>query len=460
MSDQRSLVTVVGSRRRVDVALPAGAPVGEYASRLADLCGQDSHDVFPPAWSLAPATAAPLALEHSLADAGIADGAVLYLVDVAGDPGGEPAIEDIEELVADETAGYRRREPPRGLVVIAFALAWLAAAGLLLLRLDAGVTAAIALTATALVLLGASWAIRQRRSAVSPAMCLVMSLTAALCLAAAGGLLASMMEGALSWVGMVVGANVGVVMALATTPEIILFAVELQLLVGTLLLPLFLALRVSAAEAAAAVTVAAVALLGGSKWIAGSISAWASQPPKPKSGAPIAQAVTMLLVRARRILAVVIAGPVLALAVALPVLAVSGGWWGIALAAVASAGLLIRTKQAGFASEAVMLGAGGFIGLFAVLAALADRLGGQGLTALVLTAGGLVVLGTGLTLTLVQLPLTDATRDVSLGGAAAAGRRSAVDIVGMLCGLAVAPLAMGLYGVYSELSAMGRGLVS
>ncbi|MFY1672100.1 EsaB/YukD family protein [Plantactinospora sp. WMMB334] len=459
MSDQRSLVTVVGSRKRVDVALPAGAPVGEYAARLADLCGQDSHDVFPPAWSLAPASGGPLALEHSLADAGVVDGAVLYLVDIAGDPGGEPAIEDIEELVADETAGYRRREPPRGLIVIALSLAWLAASGLVLLRLHPGITAAISLTGTALVLLGISWAVRQRRSAVPPALCLVMSLTSALCMAVAGLLLMSMLDGGLWWVGLIVGAHVGVVMALATTPEIILFAIELQLLVGTLLLPLFLTLRVTGAEAAAAVTVAAVALLAGAKWIAASISAWASRPPKPKAGAPMAQAVTVLLVRARRVLTVVIAGPILALAVTLPVLAFSGSWWGLTLAAVASTGLLIRTKQAGFGSEAVTLGAGGFVGLFAVLGALAGRLGGPDVTAIALPAGGLLVLGTGLLLTLVQLPLSDATRDVSLGGAAAAGRRSVVDVVGMLCGLAVAPLAMGVYGVFSELSAMGRGLV-
>ncbi|MDR7274226.1 EsaB/YukD family protein [Catenuloplanes atrovinosus] len=457
MADQRSLVTVVGARKRVDVALPATTPVGEYAGRLADLCGQDGHDVFPPAWSLTPAGGAPLALEDSLVDAGVADGAVLYLIDVAGDPGGEPAIEDIEELVADQTESYRAAEPPRGLIVIALSLAWLAATGYVLLRAHGGLTAAIAMTLAALVLLGTSWGLQQRRSAVPPGLCLAMSMASAACMAAAGGLLFAELSAGLWWVGVIAGANLGMVMALATTPELILFAVELQLLVAGLLIPLFLPLRVTAAEAAAAVVVAAVALLGGSKWIAASITAWASRPPK--SSAPMAQAVTGLLVRARRVLTFVIAGPVLALTVAQPVLALSGNWWAIVLAAVSGTALLVRTRQAGFRGETIAFGVSGLAGVFAAIGAVAHRFGGTGATAVTLVLCGFVVLAIGVLISLVQLPITESTTDVSLAGAAAAGRRSVAEVVGMLCNLAVAPLAMGVYGVYGELAAIGAGII-
>ncbi|WP_033343032.1 EsaB/YukD family protein [Catenuloplanes japonicus] len=457
MADQRSLVTVVGARKRVDVALPAGAPVGEYAGRLADLCGQDGHDVFPPAWSLTPAGGAPMALEDSLADAGVADGAVLYLIDVAGDPGGEPAIEDIEELVADQTAGLRSTEPPRGLIVIALSLAWLAATGYVLLRAHGGLTAAITMTLAALVLLGSSWGLQQRRSAVPPMLCLVMSLASAACMASAGGLLFAELSPALWWVGVIAGANLGTVMALATTPEIILFAVELQLLVASLLIPLFLPLKVNAAEAAAATVVAAAALLGGAKWIAASITAWAGRPPK--SSAPMAQAVTAMLIRARRLLTVVIAGPVLALTIAQPVLALSGNWWAIALTVISGAALLVRAKQAGFRSETVAFGISGLTGVFSAVGAVAHRFGGTGGAAITLALCGFVVLAIGVLISLVQLPITESTTDVSLAGAAAAGRRSVAEVVGLLCNLAVAPLAMGVYGVYGELMAIGAGII-
>ncbi|GAB7052396.1 EsaB/YukD family protein [Catenuloplanes indicus] len=457
MADQRSLVTVVGTRKRVDVALPAAAPVGEYAGRLADLCGQDSHDVFPPAWSLIPAGGAPLALEDTLADAGVADGAVLYLIDVAGDPGGEPAIEDIEELVADQTEDYRSKESPRGLVVIGLSLAWLAAAGVVLLSLHGGLAAAIGMTLAAMVLLGTSWGLQQRRSAVPPSLTLGMSLISAVCMATAGGLLFAELSADLWWVGVIAGANLGMIMALATTPEIILFAVELQMLVAGLLVPLFLPLRVNAAEAAAAVVVAAIALLGGSKWISASITAWASKPPK--ASAPMAQAVTVMLIRARGVLTFVIAGPVLALIIAQPVLALSGNWWAIALSAVAGAALLVRTKQAGFRSEAVAFGVAGLTGVFSAVGAIAERFFGTGGTAVALVIGGFVVLGIGVLITLVELPITESTTDVSLAGAAAAGRRSVAEVVGLLCNLAVAPLAMGVYGVYAELMEIGAGII-
>src|SRR5258708_39439608 len=116
----RSRVAVIGARRRVDVALPAAAPIGEYSAGLASMCGQDSQRAMPPAWSLAVAGAAPLPLSASLAESGVVDGQVLYLCDLARDPGADATIEDVPELTAREAEAQRLGGAPRAPVVITF----------------------------------------------------------------------------------------------------------------------------------------------------------------------------------------------------------------------------------------------------------------------------------------------------------------------------------------------------
>src|ERR1700729_1328372 len=98
MIDGRSRVTVIGTRKRVDVALPAAAPIGEHSAGLASLCGpaQASPGALPPAWSLAVAGGAPLPLSASLEESGVLDGQVLYLRDLARDPGVHWTAEDIQ----------------------------------------------------------------------------------------------------------------------------------------------------------------------------------------------------------------------------------------------------------------------------------------------------------------------------------------------------------------------------
>jgi hypothetical protein len=125
MLDRRSRVTVVGASKRVDVAVPSDAPVGEYAAALARMCGQARGGVMPPAWTLAPAGAAPISVDTSLVDAGVTDGQVLYLHDVARDPGAAPVVEDIGELVADESERNRDRSNPRGPTIASLGLLWL-----------------------------------------------------------------------------------------------------------------------------------------------------------------------------------------------------------------------------------------------------------------------------------------------------------------------------------------------
>lgn len=86
MANEHTRVTVVGTYRSVDIALPSLSPLGEYTPRLAEICGQDGSDQLPPVWSLARADTGPFALDTALLQAGVVDGEVLYLYDLAGGP--------------------------------------------------------------------------------------------------------------------------------------------------------------------------------------------------------------------------------------------------------------------------------------------------------------------------------------------------------------------------------------
>jgi len=102
VEDERRRVTVVGAHRRVDLVVPAGAAIAEYAPNLLVWCGQMEFDnTFPPAWSLALPGAAPFPPEASLAEVGVVDGATLYLRDAAAGEFDEPRIIELEDLVAE-----------------------------------------------------------------------------------------------------------------------------------------------------------------------------------------------------------------------------------------------------------------------------------------------------------------------------------------------------------------------
>jgi hypothetical protein len=102
--DTHCRVTVVGGSRRVELALPARAPLAEFVSSLAPLCGEPESEALPPGWSLAPVGQRPLPLSASLAGAGVVDGAVLYLRDVLEGEADEPLVLDVQEAVVEADA--------------------------------------------------------------------------------------------------------------------------------------------------------------------------------------------------------------------------------------------------------------------------------------------------------------------------------------------------------------------
>ncbi len=275
--DSRSRVTVVGIRRRVDVAVPTAAPIGEYVAGLAELCGQDQPHPLPASWSLATAGNAALPIDASLGSAGIADGAVLYLRDLAQGPGHRSGRRGCRRVGGRPA----RLQPPGtsvpvGLIVLCFGLVWTVAAALLTWRhTEALIGPAVVLATVALVLVAAAWSLHQRPAQVPAGIRLAVALAAVPCLAVAGARLTEAMVGpAYGWCGAVAGANVAALLALAAIPEGILLAVAVQFAAGALIMPLLVIARATPAQAAATVVLLGLALLGVSKLLAAAIAAW------------------------------------------------------------------------------------------------------------------------------------------------------------------------------------------
>ncbi|MEV6029086.1 EsaB/YukD family protein [Streptomyces sp. NPDC052036] len=107
--DEYCRITVVGKPRKVDLAVPAAAPIVSYVDNLASLCDQETADIMPAAWTLRAAVGSPIAQQRSLSELGITDGQVLYLRDAVADELVEPVGHDIGERVTEAAwcAGVR-----------------------------------------------------------------------------------------------------------------------------------------------------------------------------------------------------------------------------------------------------------------------------------------------------------------------------------------------------------------
>jgi hypothetical protein len=463
MLDGRSRVTVVGERRRVDVALPSTAPIAEYSAGLAKLCGQGGRGGTPPAWSLAVAGDGPLSLTASLADSGVVDGQVLYLRDLTRQPGGDPTVADIEELIAGAADDQRKADWPRSLVLMTLGLLWVAGAALLTLRHSSGpVFSAVGLLVAGLLLMGTGWALAQRRVVVPATLCLLTSLTAVPCFAAAGALLARAVAGdPFFWVGAVAGATVAVLMIMATTPEAVVVLLAVPLAVAVLVAPLLLLVHATSVQVVATMVVAMLAVLALSKMCTAFFTLWSTRSAGESAG--LSNSATALLIRHRHLLAVLTTVPALGIAVGLPVLATSGNGFAFAMAAVASVAVLIRAQQVGFASESVPLSGAGLAGLFAVVAVAASEIWHSDVAgSMALLVAGLALIARA-TISMVLRAGGDELAELPPGFPAGAGRprgrRRFLDIVGVLCTLATVSLALGVFGVYGELMDMGRGIV-
>ncbi|QFG21557.1 type VII secretion integral membrane protein EccD [Actinomadura sp. WMMB 499] len=448
MADERCRITVVGERRRVDIAVPAHAPITEYATMLADMCGQDESDAMPPAWSLAPAGRPPFEPGASLGTAGVVDGETLYLRNVLDGEFDGPVVSDIEEEIAaleDDVVMWNARSRAYttvvlGLVVLAGAAVALAAGG----GAAGAVAAGVPLFATGLAAPLLAWSAARKhwpvpaavRTALAAAACpLLTGAVLALPLSGLGARLAAALAAAL------IGALAAYLAAPSAPTMVLLAGCGLALLLAV---PLVL-VRANPTEAAAAVAVVVFHVLAVLPRLASQV---ATLPPGTTEMDDVAGTVR----RVQRLLVLLNTACCLAIIVCLAVLSVSDGWFALGLTLCLGVALLCRASSSRLTAVVAALLLCGLAGLGALLLRVPYRLSGLDLPGwsgpLALTIVGVIVLWAGLVMCFrSSLQQVDFGERWRWPGSFAA-----------LLGAVSVPLAAGVFGVLQALLDAGRGL--
>lgn len=384
-------LTLIGSRRRVDAALPAAVPVAELIPDVLDLLGE-SVDGAAVEWGLLRTGGRPLDLERSLADQGVEDGSMLFLHDLASAPSA-PLIEDYAEQVAvavDAQPGRWDSGMAAALLVAAGA-ATAVAAGLLELaagdarsRAVLGGVGVLVVTAGAVAVIG----VLRRRLLATVLVLSGLPLWAAAGTGVAGLGHASALPMLASALGAIaLGALVAIVIAgdEALSPGAGILAATL---IPTL---------VSAAAAVFGASVQAAAAL----MLPLFLGALALTAPATVRLAGISTAglerLDGRLAIGRQMMASLLAGASLAIAASCVVLAASGQWPAWLLVGVAAVAAGLRARHFRFAAEIVPLVAAALIGLIALELPLAMLLaftphGTGDLAALLIADAALLVL--------------------------------------------------------------------
>ncbi|MFE0460000.1 type VII secretion integral membrane protein EccD [Kitasatospora sp. NPDC058965] len=446
MADRHTRVTVVGEQRRVDLALPADAPIAEYVTMLAQLCGEEELEALPAAWSLAPPGGRPLSPVSSLRAAGVVDGQLLYLRDAAEGEFEEPLVRDVEELVADAADSFgdlRWTARGRAATTAALGAVWVAA-GCLAAALTGGRSATAGgptALGAGLVLLLTAWVLRRAGAAVPRRLALSCALGAVPCLAVAGWFLPHAHGG--SPLAAALGAVVGAGAALGAVPCVASAAVLLFGAVAAAVVGLLTGLRADAVEDAAAVAVAGYALLLLAPWLAAQLAALGLEPEPAEQADDV---VLAMVRRARTVLLHWTLAVSLVLGAALAVLGASPGGYPPALACCLAVAALLRAGTFRLLPEVVPVVAAAAAGLFSALLAAPAQLSAPGWTGPVgVTVVGALLLGSG------AVPALRRPAELPK-------RSAAVTMLGTLCGVAAVPLALGVFGVFGYLTAFGHHL--
>lgn len=453
MTDQHCRVTVVGEHRRVDLALPARAPIAEYVMTLAGMCEQPDDDVNPAAWSLATAGHAPLSLASSLDTAGVTDGQVLYLRDITAGDADEPVIRDIDETVAEVTGRFDRwawTPAARAVTQLAVAGGWLLATALVLAFMAphrgsplpgvlalAGAICAISLAACAY----------RRRWPVPVWLPRVLAVSAIAEFAVAGRLLVAAepasggRPGALA-LATAAGAAAGSLAALAAVPSTVTLALPLLAVPAVAAAATLAALHASATESVAVVCVIAVGLGSFAPWSAGHLVAYSPFENRHRITDPDAvddqvRRAWILLAAWNSVLGATEAGCLLRLGMSASPIA-------LALAGCVSLSLLLHAGEGRQLFDVVPVAVAGTVGVFTLALAAPERFGAPWWTGPLAcsAAGALLLLG-----------------GVALAFRRAPGRRPGwFTPVANLLGVASVPLMVAVFGVFGHLANLGHHL--
>ncbi|MFH8981691.1 EsaB/YukD family protein [Streptomyces varsoviensis] len=448
MPDERCRVTVVGERRRVDLALPAQAPVAEYASRLATLCGQTEPEAMPPVWSLAESGGSPLAPGESLAAAGIVDGAILYLRDQRAAELGELTVTDLDEQVAgaqDDGGLWNGRRRAQfavgsGLAVMVAAAAWTGAH-----RLAAPAVALFGVAALCSALL--AWYAQRKNWPIPQGVRQLLALAACPLLACVGlgaPLYGPVTTPVLVSLCAVLGALAGLIALPAPS------TVVLQLLtaaVALFVVPLT-ALHAGLTGSAAVVAAALFMLAGLLPRITSQIAVLVPSGPDTGAEALDPGEIAAVVRRGNGLLTLlsVVTGTVLA--AALLTLSASRGACGLALVGVVSVGLLLQAGSVRVLTGVIPQLAAGVVGLLALAVKVPEyTLDSTVAGPLAAFAVGAVLVACGLFLAFgAALRPIEPERPTWPGGLAS------------FLAVACLPLAAGVFGLFGWLANLGSGL--
>jgi type VII secretion integral membrane protein EccD len=444
MADRNCRVTVIGAAKRADVAVPARAPIGQYATSLALLCGEQDSDVMPAGWSLATPEGGTLPPTSSLTECGIVDGQVLYLRDRTAGEYDEPGVFEVHELVAEaagRAGGPRWDASARTAALLVAGAAWLVAVSTALVfsgvRAGAGPLAAGAGLALALT----AWVARGSRLAIPDGVRVLLALGALPCLGVAGWFVGMARSGGQlgsGIAGLSAGVLAGALIALLAVPSMATFAAAATAAVSATIVTALVMLHAGLAGTSAVIALLSYVMVILVPRAAGRLAAlWAMLTGQEDP--------EVTVVWARHLLA---AGNLLActgLAVAVVLLGHSPSPFAIALALLLSLAVLLHTRACSFVAEAGPAGTAGLAGLVSVLLFAAGRL----LTA---PAWAVPAIGAG-----VGVALLAAALALSMGSPdRTAGEPAWSRMIASACLVAAVPLAVGVFGVFGTLLHLGR----
>ncbi|MCW2944017.1 MAG: hypothetical protein JWR24_734 [Actinoallomurus sp.] len=450
MDDERCRITVVGARRRVDLAVPARAPIAEYISTLTRLCGQETDETFPAAWSLALPGLRPISPGTSLTDAAVRDGTTLYLRDVVEGETDEPLVTDVGELVEDAGDRWPRwNARHRALAVLGVGLGALLAAlaALVLGSPDSPASGLSAIVSGFGLALIAGVAVRRDWPVPAP-LRLAVALAACPVLALAGYALPFARHGTgAGLVTVVVGANVGALSALLAVVDVCTLTVETLAVVALPVSVLLAALRANGVECAAVVGVAALAVLGAAPLLAGRLTALAPVRRSESAAADPADEVAVAVGRSRAVLIAYALTASVVLAACMLVLAGSADLFAVGLVLCLSLALLAQAGQSNVPAAVVPVAAAGGAGLIALAVRAPAHLLHTAQAVGPVAAWGVAVL---LLCAGIAMTVRKAGGEVS--------RPSWIDTVGVLLSVLSVPLAVGVFGVFEYLMGVGGRL--
>lgn len=447
MADERCRITVVGDRGRVDLAVPARAPIAAYVSTLADLCGEPDTDAMPAAWSLAPADGGPFQPGVSLESAGVLDGETLYLRDVVQGEFDGPVVADIEEQVAEiEDDGRTWNSRARAHTTLSLGLLIvLAAVGALGLGADGTPLLVPLLFAVGVASAVVAWVAGLK---IWPVPTVVrLALAVATCPILASAALALPMSNARSSVIVTaVSASIGAFAAYLAVPAIATMVLQAICALDLVLAVPLALLRADLLEAAAVVAVTLFLILGALPRIAAQI---ATVPPGTAEMEDLAGTVH----RVQGVLVFLNALCCLVMAVCLTVLAGSRDWYALGLALLLSLAQLCRATSARLRAVVAVILLSGTVGLVALSirapAAVLDRLGSSGPPG---WAGPMAALWVGVIVVWCGLVMCFRS---SLQQADLDQRWRWPAGVATVLGVISVPLAVGVFGVYDALMRAG-----